>query len=401
MKIALTILRYFPYGGLQRDLFAIAEACAASGQEVRIFTASWEGAPPTGCEVECLPVSGRAKPLRAHRFALAIETEVANWQADLVLGFDLSPGLDLYFAASPCYLEKIHGERSALYRMTPSYRHRSKLEAAVFDAHAQTRILLPDPRQEPVFRRWYDTPAERFVHLPPGVAEDRRAGGDARELRALGRAEFEVDSDTRLLLLMGSNLRRKGCDRALRALAALPVNLRGRVRMLVVGADDQNPMRRLAERLGVGADVAFTGARHDVPRLLQAADLLLHPARTAKAGAVLLEALVAGLPVLTTATCGYALQVDAAGAGVVLREPFKQAAFDLALARMLEQSLVSYRRRGLAYAARHDLHGQRRRVLAEIDALIEGINSGLLPAGSARVEQTAAGMDDGERLDTS
>lgn len=398
MKIALTILRYFPHGGVQRDLFAIAQACADSGHEVRIFAESWQGAYPVGCEVECLAVLGRSKALRAHRFALAAESRVAAWQADLVLGFDLMPGLDLYFAAEPCFLEKVHGERGPFYRMTPSYRHRSRLEAAVFDPQSPTRILLPDPRQEPVFRRWYDTPAERFVHLPPGVAEDRRAGGDARELRALGRAEFEIDSDTRLLLLLGSNLMRKGSDRALRAFAALPSNLRDRARMLVVGAEDAAPIQRLAERLGVSADVIFSGPRDDVPRLLQAADLLLHPARTAKAGAVLLEALVAGLPVLTTATCGYALHVDAAGAGVVLREPFQQAAFDLALARMLGDSLVAYRRRGLAYAARHDLHGQRRRVLAEIDGLIESMNSGLLRSARARVELASAAGDSGVQL---
>lgn len=152
-------------------------------------------------------------------------------------------------------------------------------------------------------------------------------------------------------------------------------------------------MQRLAERSGVSADVIFTGPRDDVPRLLQAADLLLHPARTANAGTVLLEALVAGLPVLTTATCSYALHVDAAGAGVVLREPFRQAAFDLALRRMLEGSLVAYRRRGLAYAARHDLHGQRRRVLAEIDGLIEGMNSGLLRSSRAQVDLASAAAD--------
>lgn len=399
MKIALTILHYFPYRGVQRDLFAMAQACANSGYEVRIVAVSWQGPHPPGCEVECLPCPGRSEPLRAHRFALAAEARVSAWGADLVLGFDLMPGLDLYFAAAPCFLEKVHAERTALYRLTSGYRHRSRLEAAVFSEPSQTRILLPDPRQEPVFRRWYDTPAERFVHLPPGVAEDRRAGGDAMELRAHGRAEFGLAkvADARLLLLMGSNLQRKGCDRALRAFAALPANLRGRARMLVVGADDAKPMRQLAARLGISDEVIFTGPRDDVPRLLQAADLMLHPARTAKAGAVLLEALVAGLPVLTTATCGYALQVDAAGAGVVLREPFHQAALDLALARMLDESLVPYRRRGLAYAARHDLHGQRRRVLAEIDALVEGMNSGLLRAAHASTEVVSSDVVSGDR----
>jgi hypothetical protein len=42
------------------------------------------------------------------------------------------------------------------------------------------------------------------------------------------------------------------------------------------------------------------------PRFLLGADLLIHPAYNENTGTVLLEALVAGLPVLTTAVCGYA-----------------------------------------------------------------------------------------------
>jgi UDP-glucose:(heptosyl)LPS alpha-1,3-glucosyltransferase len=41
---------------------------------------------------------------------------------------------------------------------------------------------------------------------------------------------------------------------------------------------------------------------------------------------VLLEAVVAGLPVLTTAVCGYAHHISDADAGVVVAEPFTQHA---------------------------------------------------------------------------
>jgi UDP-glucose:(heptosyl)LPS alpha-1,3-glucosyltransferase len=43
---------------------------------------------------------------------------------------------------------------------------------------------------------------------------------------------------------------------------------------------------------------------------------------------VLLEALVAGLPVLTTAVCGYAHYMVEADAGLVVPEPFEQACLD-------------------------------------------------------------------------
>ncbi len=368
MRIVFILHRYFPYGGLQRDLFAVASLCAAAGHQVRIHAQRWEGPEPAGCEVQCLPVAGRSNHVRARRFAALAVEKAEAWNPDRIVGFDKMSGLDVYFAADPCFIDRAHGERSRVYRLLPRCRQFSALERGVFGPDSSARILLLDGRQEPVYRRWYGTESGRFVHLPPGVAPDRRAGPEADELRQEGRSELGIDDDTRLLLMLGSDFHRKGCDRALRALAALPQDVRAQTRFLVVGADAPKRMQRLATRLKLGNSVQFSPGRDDVPRLLQAADLLLHPARTENTGTVLLEAMVAGLPVLTTAACGYAPHIDSASSGIVLREPFRQAALDAALVRMLVQGKANYRRRALAYAARNDLHGLHARVLAEIEA---------------------------------
>ncbi len=134
--------------------------------------------------------------------------------------------------------------------------------------------------------------------------------------------------------MVGSGFHTKGVDRSLRALAALPAALRDDTRLVVVGRGKPAPYRRLAQRLGIADRVRFTGGRDDVPELLRAADLLLHPARQENTGSVLLEALAAGLPVLVTGNCGYAHHVRDAGAGAVLDPPFDQGAFNDALSRL-------------------------------------------------------------------
>jgi len=370
MRLAFCLFRYFPYGGLQRDLAATVAHCVAAGHAVRVYAQAWSGPRLDGCEVQLLPVSGLTNHARAARFADAVQERIAATRPDVVVGFDKMPGLDLYYAADPCFLEHAHGERHRAYRLTPRYRTFAALERGVFGPEADTRILLIDPRQEPVYRRWHETSEERFTHLPPGVARDRCLGDDAALLRTAARAEFGLADDDLLLLLLGSDFHRKGLDRAIRALAALPAPLRGRCRLLAVGADRPGRMQRLATRLGVGAEVLFAEGRDDVPALLQAADLMVHPARTENTGTVLLEALVAGLPVLTTAACGYAHYIDAAGAGTVLREPFRQQALEHSLERLLKADRAAYGRRGLAYAEQHDLHGQHAALLAEIEAVV-------------------------------
>jgi UDP-glucose:(heptosyl)LPS alpha-1,3-glucosyltransferase len=83
---------------------------------------------------------------------------------------------------------------------------------------------------------------------------------------------------------------------------------------------------------------------------------------------VLLEAVVAGLPVLTTASCGYAFHVENAGAGLVCPEPFAQAQLNARLRAMLEGgregNRAAWRERGIAYGRTHDLYSMPRQVAA-------------------------------------
>ena len=89
----------------------------------------------------------------------------------------------------------------------------------------------------------------------------------------------------------------------------------------------------------------------------------IHPAYNENTGTVLLEAVVAGLPVLTTAVCGYAHYVADADAGMVVPEPFEQARLDAFLARMLADELARrrWRANGLSYAGHADIYSNAER----------------------------------------
>ena len=79
----------------------------------------------------------------------------------------------------------------------------------------------------------------------------------------------------------------------------------------------------------------FLGFREDIPELMAAADMLVHPSRLDVTGQVILEAIVNGLPVgRHRRTADLPSMCEKAGAGIVLPEPFSQADLDAALARM-------------------------------------------------------------------
>ncbi|MBZ0340224.1 glycosyltransferase, partial [Salmonella enterica subsp. enterica serovar Infantis] len=99
---------------------------------------------------------------------------------------------------------------------------------------------------------------------------------------------------------------RNGVDHARDALASLTETLRQNTVLYVGGQDKPKKFAALAERSGVGTNVHFFSGRNDIAELMAAAALVLQPAYQDAAGIVLLEAITAGLPVLTTAVCGYA-----------------------------------------------------------------------------------------------
>jgi UDP-glucose:(heptosyl)LPS alpha-1,3-glucosyltransferase len=210
----------------------------------------------------------------------------------------------------------------------------------------------------------------QFELLPPGIAKDRRAPSNAAEIRNKVREKLAVQSNEFLLLLVGSGFKTKGLDRVLLAFAALPDELRNRSYVYVVGEDNPESFKREAKKLGISSRVKFLGGRNDVADLLLAADLLLHPAYNENTGTVLLEALVSGLPVLTTDVCGYAEYISRARAGAVLSSPFNQVEFNQAVAAMLLSSeRPNWTKNALAFAQEADIYDMPEKAVDFIESL--------------------------------
>ena len=341
MKLALCLYKYFPYGGLQRDFLRILNECLHRGHSVHVYTGEWQGERPNGVDLHVLRSSRLGgNHVRDRRFFGRLQKALAAKQFDAVIGFNKMPGLDLYYGADFCYLGRAAPQYGPMYRFTPRYRHLNAFERAVFSRASDTRILSLSPREKSVYQQYYGTPEERFHMLPATLDLDRQPVADRSGIRARVRQELNVASSDTLLLFVGSGFKTKGLDRALIALAHLPSGLLEHTRLVVVGQDQPGPYLRLAQRLGVAGRVQFLGGRTDIPDLLAAGDLLIHPAYMENTGTILLEAIAAGLPVIATDVCGYADHIVKAVAGKVLASPFDQEELD----RELASALVSAER---------------------------------------------------------
>lgn len=374
MKLAFCLFKYFPFGGLQRDFLKIAQMAIARGHQVDVYTRIWEGEQDKTLRIHLIKTKKLQNHTRNQEFAAKIQPYLKEY--DCVVGFNKMPGLDIYYAADICFQAKTRKKHPILYRLTPRYRTHIALEKAVFTPEASTQILALSAVQQKEFVACYQTPVERFHLLPPGIDKNRIAPPDSQPLRLKIRETLGLTSDNLMLLMIGSGFKTKGLDRALKSYAALPFDLQRRTIFYIIGQDRKAPFIKLAKKLKIEKNIHFLGPRHDVERFLLAADLFLHPAYHENTGTVLLEALVAHLPVLTTAVCGYAHYIEEAKAGIVLPTPFQQTKLDHALNHLLssKESRTTFQENARHFTKTADIFSLPEHALQYIESIKKNRN---------------------------
>lgn len=129
------------------------------------------------------------------------------------------------------------------------------------------------------------------------------------------RAELGIAPDTTLLLFIGNDFERKGLDATIAALQGLEPT----THLVVVGqSPEERHFRSAAESAAVANRVHFVGRTDTPERYYADADILVFPTKQDPWGIPLIEAMAAGVPVVTTRFAGAAGAVEAAGAGIVL-----------------------------------------------------------------------------------
>lgn len=336
-KIAFIIEKYFVFGGLQRDMRKFAIACSRAGHDVTVFTSEWNAPAESIFHVELV----NFKAASNHKTIKNIESFVQQLRTrnefDCIFGFNRMDGLDVYFGGDTCLMAKLRRNKQLWRRFLPRYRTYLNMERAVFDPAGNTDILLISRIEMENYQQEYKTPSERLHLLPPGIDIDRlNVSWDEHTGRSDFRSSLGIGQEDLVVLTVGSSFGTKGVDRVINAVASLPQPLRDKCRYVVVGVGEIQKYMGIAKKAGIQGQVIFTGGREDVAKFYHACDVLVHPARTENTGTTLLEAMVAGLPVIVTENCGYASYISHANGGIICSDPFDQTQLNEALCTVLK-----------------------------------------------------------------
>jgi glycosyltransferase involved in cell wall biosynthesis len=314
VKLLIATGLWFPdvAGGLGRVAAETARRLAARGHDVTVIAPRHAGAPKVARDgrlevrrvlvrtpfpttlTDVMGTLRAARTLRgeafdlvvAHQATTAVGALAARTGAPLALVYHASAGRELRFF------------RTSLRGLGPQRLATYALEAVLLGAEhiaisRAARILVLSEFSRSLIKEDHSRHADRVISVLGGVDVDRFAPiSDARERLA-------VPSETRLLVTARRLEPRMGIDQLLRAVVRVP-----EANLAVIGAGvSEHALRRLSERLGVGARTRFLGHVSDVDlrTWYAAADVVVMPTAAYEGfGLVTAEALACGTPVVAT-----------------------------------------------------------------------------------------------------
>ena len=305
MKIGLVRRGYSATGGAENYLRRLGDALWAQGHKLVLF-ASPEWPPDQRLKgQEFVPVPGRTP----HLFAEYLAAQNPKAWCDLLFSLERVRRCDCYRAGDGvhrAWLERrARTERwwpPLLRRLNLKHREILRLEDRLFTRGGARQIIANSElvRREIIVH--YGTAAEQIAVVYNGLPAGYFRSVDQAE-RAAARAAFALAPEDYVVLFAGTGWERKGLVYALRALGKLPDQ--PRPVLLVAGRGHPRPYLRglppaACER------VRFLGPVKDMRALYAAADVFAAPTLYDPFSNACLEALAAGLPVLTTRANGFA-----------------------------------------------------------------------------------------------
>jgi UDP-glucose:(heptosyl)LPS alpha-1,3-glucosyltransferase len=367
VRIAVLIDRFRPgKGGAEVWLARFAAAARARGDSVVMATrdARDPGVRPDFDGWVRVPCGVGPRFLADRTFARNADRAARDAGADRTLGIRHVAACDVYQPHGGLHRSALEATlaamdpgparaaRRAVRALSPKQRALLAIEARLLDGDGARRVIALSPRVLRDLERFHPAAARRAVVIPPGT--------DLERFRPRERPRRGPP----VALFLAREPRLKGLGPLLDALVRVRaggVDLR-----LVAAGFPPKGWARRAERLGLGGAVSFPGPAERPEDLHAAADLLVHPTLHDPCSLVALEALAAGMPVVTTEANGAAAWIGR-GAGEVVADPRDVGALAGAVARCV----AAAREPATAAAARRSAEaaGGRERLEEVLDLL--------------------------------
>jgi len=332
--------------------------------------------------------------LRPYQFAWASARELAAEQFDLVVGLCPVWHADVHVALNGCRSALLDSSQQryrsagarALWRLAKRLNPRQWVYRAIerkqFGPGSSTLVIAPSHRVAEQFRRWHSLGDERLAVVHLGIELDRTPRNVEQARDAFRRQRGLAAGDV-AILFAARNYSLKGLEPLLLSFKSVAAACDG-ARLLVCGSDRDGRYRRLARRLGLGDRVRFLGFVDDVRECFAGVDVFVLPTFYDACSLVVLEALAAGVPVVTTRSNGASELVSDGVDGFIIDSPWDSPALSNRLRRLASDATL---RRRMSVHAR--THAERLSIHASVQKMLGVLQTRLHPVA---VEAEARGL---------
>jgi len=295
MKIAI-LVEFFPprHGGTERASYNIAKHLALRGHDVHIIT-SWDQGLPKSSFQDGFHIHrvhwGKIRFFSTVFFLFEVFFCLKSIQPDIVhvqhIGFGSIPA---YFSKK--LLKKpyiVYGRGSDVYYMSFFMRIISKF----FLKHAVKVIALTADMKRELQKIYYG----EILVIPNGVELDN--------YKNLQKQDFQVNNK-KIIIFVGSLRPVKGLEYLIKAMEIIHVEMENTILMIIGDGEERKSLEKLVLKLHLENVVTFIGEipNENIPSYLVQGDVFVLPSLSEGFPNVLLEAMAAGLPIVTTNTKG-------------------------------------------------------------------------------------------------
>ena len=198
-------------------------------------------------------------------------------------------------------------------------------------------VVLAEAQRQELSDRFGVAPPSAFRVIPLGLDLDRFRDVGYPRRKARTRVELGIPANCSVVAAVGRLVWIKRHDLLLEALSLLSHSEKRDWRLVIVGGGDrESELRRLAVELGVDSRVTWLGWREDVPRVLEACDVVAQTSDDEGTPVSVIEAVALGIPVVAT-DVGGVKEILGGVPGTWLVSPGDPEAVAEALARALEE----------------------------------------------------------------
>jgi glycosyltransferase involved in cell wall biosynthesis len=347
---------FTPLGGMDAANHALARHLATRGADVHLVThRAW----PDIAALPALTVHRVRRPFGRHILGAPLLARAAGEQwrrMNLQAAHAVTNGGNCQVADANWvhYLHaayKSSGQGSLIGHVKRRVANARDLAAEAEALRAARVVICNSRRTQQDVVRCLAIPADRTRVVYYGTDPIRFAAVEERGQRT-ARVALGLPLDQPLVGFVGAlGDRRKAFDTLFAAWTALCRQPEWDAALVVVGAGAELPAWQWrADEAGLSDRIRFMGFRQDVPAILAALDVLVHPARYEAYGLSVHEALCRGLPAIVTQSAGVA-ETYPAGLRELLLEDADDAGELAERLRMWRGRVDSFRTRIAPFAA--------------------------------------------------